>query len=93
MKIPHMGWNSVTFRRKHPVFAGYSDPAAEFYFVHSYYPSPSDEISDSGHNGLWHNLLFGAGGQIIWWPCSSIRKKAARPGLADSEEFLRMEGQ
>lgn len=47
LKIPHMGWNRVTFRRNHPVFADI-DPAAEFYFVHSYYPSPSDEIAILG---------------------------------------------
>ena len=40
LKIPHMGWNSVTFKYDHPVFAGIK-PAAEYYFVHSYYPSPS----------------------------------------------------
>ncbi len=40
LKIPHMGWNSVQFRREHPVFQGI--PAeAEFYFVHSYYPAPA----------------------------------------------------
>jgi glutamine amidotransferase len=42
LKIPHMGWNSVTFSRSHPVFQDIS-PDAEFYFVHSYYPAPSDE--------------------------------------------------
>ena len=42
LKIPHMGWNSVTFKYEHPVFAGL-DRQAEYYFVHSYYPSPSDE--------------------------------------------------
>ena len=42
LKIPHMGWNSVEFKRSHPVFSDIS-PAAEFYFVHSYYPAPSDE--------------------------------------------------
>lgn len=47
LKIPHMGWNSVTFKRKHPVFEGL-DPEAEFYFVHSYYPSPSDEAAVLG---------------------------------------------
>ncbi len=47
LKIPHMGWNSVNFRRAHPVFAGI-DPAAEFYFVHSYYPSPSDDAAVLG---------------------------------------------
>ncbi|MEN6375870.1 MAG: imidazole glycerol phosphate synthase subunit HisH [Smithella sp.] len=42
LKIPHMGWNSVQFLRKHPVFQGI--PAgAEFYFVHSYYPAPSQD--------------------------------------------------
>lgn len=42
LKIPHMGWNSVKFRRNHPVFKDIS-PDAEFYFVHSYYPAPSDD--------------------------------------------------
>jgi imidazole glycerol-phosphate synthase subunit HisH len=54
LKIPHMGWNRVTFRRRHPVFQDIS-PDAEFYFVHSYYPAPSDEsavlgITDYGIN-------------------------------------------
>lgn len=47
LKIPHMGWNRVTFRRKHPVFIDVS-PDAEFYFVHSYYPAPSDESAVLG---------------------------------------------
>lgn len=41
LKIPHMGWNAVHFGRRHPVFRNI--PAeSEFYFVHSYYPDPSD---------------------------------------------------
>jgi len=47
LKIPHMGWNSVTLRRKHPVFKDI-EPAAEFYFVHSYYPAPFDESAVLG---------------------------------------------
>jgi glutamine amidotransferase len=47
LKIPHMGWNSVTFRRSHPVFQDIS-PDAEFYFVHSYYPAPSDDSAILG---------------------------------------------
>jgi glutamine amidotransferase len=39
LKIPHMGWNQVRFLTDHPVFAGIPE-GAEFYFVHSYYPSP-----------------------------------------------------
>lgn len=41
-KIPHMGWNAVEFKRSHPLFEGI-ESGSEFYFVHSYYPSPSDE--------------------------------------------------
>jgi imidazole glycerol-phosphate synthase subunit HisH len=46
-KIPHMGWNQVRFLTKHPVFAGIPE-GAEFYFVHSYYPSPADRVQIFG---------------------------------------------
>ena len=42
LKIPHMGWNRVLLKRKHPVFASVPEEA-EFYFVHSYYPSPAEQ--------------------------------------------------
>jgi glutamine amidotransferase len=41
-KVPHMGWNSVHQRVKHPIFEGIPDDA-NFYFVHSYYPAPDDD--------------------------------------------------
>ncbi len=37
-----MGWNQVRFLTDHPVFTGIPE-GAEFYFVHSYYPSPADQ--------------------------------------------------
>ncbi len=40
-KIPHMGWNQVKLKRKHPVFDGIPD-SSNFYFVHSYYAVPDD---------------------------------------------------
>lgn len=40
-KVPHMGWNSVRFRRRHPLLEGVPD-GAYFYFVHSYYVDPAD---------------------------------------------------
>lgn len=36
LKIPHMGWNSVSFAKDHPVLGGLSE-GAHFYFVHSYH--------------------------------------------------------
>ncbi|HWS23006.1 MAG TPA: imidazole glycerol phosphate synthase subunit HisH [Anaerolineales bacterium] len=44
LKIPHMGWNSVRFTRKHPLFKDIPD-GSEFYYVHSFYPYPSDPRS------------------------------------------------
>jgi glutamine amidotransferase len=41
LKIPHMGWNAVEVTRPHPLLA-HLHPGDEFYFVHSYYPRPTD---------------------------------------------------
>ncbi|MEG1441755.1 MAG: imidazole glycerol phosphate synthase subunit HisH [Oscillospiraceae bacterium] len=41
-KIPHMGWNSLTFTKPCPLFSNL--PESPFvYFVHSYYMLPSDK--------------------------------------------------
>ena len=42
LKVPHIGWNGVIPRRRHPVLEGIR-AADEFYFVHSYYPLPEEE--------------------------------------------------
>jgi glutamine amidotransferase len=41
LKIPHMGWNEVLQARPHALWDGVAD-RSRFYFVHSYYPQPSD---------------------------------------------------
>jgi glutamine amidotransferase len=41
LKIPHMGWNEVLQERSHALWHGIPD-RSRFYFVHSYYPAPSD---------------------------------------------------
>jgi len=41
LEIPHMGWNEVIQERSHPLWQGIPD-RTRFYFVHSYYPAPSD---------------------------------------------------
>jgi glutamine amidotransferase len=40
-KIPHMGWNRLLKKRRHPVLADIDDNAY-FYFVHSYHVVPKD---------------------------------------------------
>jgi glutamine amidotransferase len=41
LKIPHMGWNEVIQEQPHPLWQGIAD-RSRFYFVHSYYPAPSE---------------------------------------------------
>ena len=41
-KLPHIGWNDLTFAREDPLFAGVADDAP-FYFVHSYAAVPGNE--------------------------------------------------
>lgn len=42
LKIPHMGWNSLSIRPESRLFAGIED-GAYVYFVHSYYLKAADE--------------------------------------------------
>lgn len=42
LKIPHMGWNSISFPKASPLFEGISENSF-VYFVHSYYMKPENE--------------------------------------------------
>lgn len=42
LKIPHMGWNAVTFVGEDPLVEGLVSGEDQFYFVHSYYIEPED---------------------------------------------------
>lgn len=60
LKVPHMGWNPVTFTSGEPLAAGLggaTDTAC--YFVHSYYcdPSPAVEVIATAEHG--HEFCVG----------------------------------
>ena len=42
LKLPHIGWNTISWTRSSPLTEGLPDPAA-FYHVHSYAPEPADD--------------------------------------------------
>jgi glutamine amidotransferase len=42
LKIPHMGWNTVSFERDAPITEGLVSGKDQFYFVHSYYIEPEN---------------------------------------------------
>ena len=41
LKVPHIGWNQVRIVKQHAIFEGVGD-GWYFYFVHSYYPQPTN---------------------------------------------------
>jgi glutamine amidotransferase len=60
MKVPHMGWNTVTIEKRPPVFDGIEDNSY-FYFVHSYYVVPEDRDVISGvtdYNGRFTSMIW-----------------------------------
>jgi glutamine amidotransferase len=53
LKIPHMGWNELAFRRAHALTEGLA-PGAHAYFVHSFHLAegdPADLVADADYGG------------------------------------------
>ena len=91
LKIPQMGWNSVKLRRSHPVFENVSSEA-EFYFVHSYYPAPSDEAAVLGTTdyGIIFSSVLAKDNLVAM---QFHPEKSGRPGLQILKNFCTWEGQ
>ncbi len=53
LKIPHIGWNSIEFKKECPVFKGLPDNPY-VYFVHSYYLNAKDDevVSATAEYGI-----------------------------------------
>lgn len=91
LKIPHMGWNSLSRRIDHPLLAGV-DPAAQFYFVHSYYPLPAvetDIIATTTYGVTFAAVL--ARGNVF--ATQFHPEKSGGPGLRILENFSRWNGE
>jgi imidazole glycerol-phosphate synthase subunit HisH len=90
LKIPHMGWNEVIFTREHSVFANVP-PGSEFYFVHSYYPEPSDSESIVGttHYGITFSSAVARKNLVA---VQFHPEKSGPPGLQILQDFCRWNG-
>lgn len=44
LKVPHMGWNSIKMVKNSEILDGI-DNGAYFYFVHSFYPAPAEDVA------------------------------------------------
>ncbi len=78
IRIPHMGWNSLTVRRPSPLLEGIA-PDAQFYFVHSYYPEPQPDliIAETSYGATFASLY----GRPGLWAAQFHPEKSGEPGL------------
>ena len=55
VRVPHVGWNQVEFRRSNPLFTGLPDQSF-FYFVHSFYVETDDHSCVMGETVYDHSF-------------------------------------
>jgi glutamine amidotransferase len=89
-KVPHMGWNTIEQRVPHPLFDGIRAQSS-FYFVHSYYPAPteSDDIMAWCDYGTRFAAVVGRKNVIA---TQFHPEKSGKPGLTMLANFLNWEG-
>lgn len=90
LKVPHMGWNRVELNRNHPLFDGIH-PESEFYFVHSYYPSPthSEEVLGETVYGIRFPSVLTVKNLVA---VQFHLEKSGNPGLNILANFCRWSG-
>ena len=90
-KVPQMGWNSVRRLKPHPLLDGIADHS-EFYFVHSYYPAPTDPACVLGET-VYADAAFAA--MVAVGNLAAVQfhpEKSGRIGLKLLENFTRWDG-
>ena len=91
LKVPHMGWNSVRFKREHPVFKGIPQDS-HFYFVHSYYAAPDDEtwVAGTTDYGVPFCSIYAKDNVVA---TQFHPEKSGRMGLRIYQNFVTLAGQ
>ncbi len=89
-KVPHMGWNGLRDIKSHPVLRGIHQDS-EFYFVHSYYPVPSDDgvVLARTKYGIEFASIIGKKNLIA---VQFHVEKSGRPGLQILSNFSKWDG-
>lgn len=87
-KIPHMGWNQVKQKVRHPIFKDIPNEA-NFYFVHSYYVEPEDDSMIIGETeyGLNFCSILARGNLVA---TQFHPEKSGESGLKLYDNFIKM---
>lgn len=88
LKIPHMGWNQVNQKIRHPLFDSIPD-GANFYFVHSYCAEPKEPAVVAGTTEYGASFCSAAvTGNLM--ATQFHPEKSGENGLRMYENFLRL---
>jgi len=88
LKIPHMGWNTLTIRKPIPLLEGL-DPEPSVYFVHSYH-AVADRPDDVAAETDYPTPITAVVNRENLTACQFHPEKSQRTGLAMYANFARL---
>ena len=90
LKIPHIGWNSLSFPRKGRLFQGI-DEEPYVYFVHSYYLAARDEEIVTAQTEYGGTVIHASVEKDNVFACQFHPEKSSETGLAILRNFTAIE--
>lgn len=89
LKVPHMGWNSLSFPKKGRLFAGIPENSY-VYFVHSYYlQAEEDIVTAAAEYGVTIHASVEKGNVFA---CQFHPEKSSHTGLTILKNFVDLKG-
>lgn len=89
LKVPHMGWNSVSFPKEGRLFAGIPENSY-VYFVHSYYlQAEEDIVTATAEYGVTIHASVEKGNVFA---CQFHPEKSSHTGLTILKNFVELKG-
>lgn len=89
LKIPHMGWNTVT-QGPHPLWQGVADDT-RFYFVHGYYAEPERDALVAGTTDYGQPFCAAIAHENLF-ACQFHPEKSSAAGLQLLHNFVHWDG-
>ena len=86
LKVPHMGWNTVTQSKPHALWSGIEN-ATRFYHVHSYYAAPIDIELETAYSEYPMRFTTAVGSDNIF-AVQFHAEKSADAGLQILRNFI-----
>lgn len=90
LKIPHIGWNSLSFPHRGRLFEGI-DEESYVYFVHSYYLAAGDEEIVTAQTEYGDTVIHASVEKDNVFACQFHPEKSSDVGLAILRNFIAIE--